>query len=47
MKINYANWGRNYFNTPHIGIIFNKEYIQMSLVILNHHWWIIINKKQK
>lgn len=53
MKIGHANWGRKY-SSPYISIIYNKTtypgypgYIQISFVIWNQHWWIIINKKKK
>ena len=53
MKINYTKWGVNnrkegwQFATPYINIIRSKsyEYTQISFVIGNHHWWVIINDK--
>jgi len=47
MKINYTRWGKETFKTPHFSIINNKDYIQVSFVVWNFHWWIIINKKSK
>lgn len=42
------------FATPYINIINNTSdvhpmynYIQISFVVGDHHWWIIINKKKK
>jgi len=43
MKINHTKW-RSY-STPYLGIINSEDYVQISFVVLNHHFWIIINKK--
>jgi hypothetical protein len=45
MKINFTKWSKGTFNTPHISVIVNEEYTQISFVVINYHWWIIINKK--
>ena len=51
MKIHHTTWGRHY-STPYITVLpykgdhFIQGYIQISFVIWNHHWWIIINKKK-
>jgi hypothetical protein len=46
MKINFTKWNSTY-HTPHLSIIPNDDYIQVSFVVLNFHWWIIINRKNK
>lgn len=45
MKINYTKW-RKHYSTPYISILPNDAYIQISLIVWTHHWWIIINKKK-
>lgn len=51
MKINYTKWGANnnkerwQFATPYINVIKSKSYTQISFVIGDHHWWVIINDK--
>ena len=53
MKIKHTNWGANspkgdwQFATPYINIIRNEEYTQVSFVVGSHHWWVIINNKNK
>jgi hypothetical protein len=53
MKIKHTNWGANSpkgqwaFATPYININRNQEYTQVSLVVGSHHWWVIINNKNK
>ena len=44
MKINHVTWEKVY-SFPYFCLIVNKDYYQLSFVILNHHWWIIINRK--
>ena len=46
MKINHTKWHKKY-HTPHISVIDNTDYVQISLIILNHHWWVIVEKKRK
>lgn len=43
-KINFTKWGAKYC-TPYLCIIPNKDYYQISFVVLNYHWWVIINRK--
>ena len=43
MKINFCKWGS--YHTPYFSLIPNRDYTQISFVVLNFHWWIIINKK--
>jgi len=53
MKIKHTNWSANSpkgqwaFATPYININRNEEYTQFSLVVGSHHWWVIINNKNK
>ena len=44
MKINFTKWGKGTFHTPHFSVIVNETYTQISFVVINYHWWIIINK---
>ena len=44
MIIKHTKWSRNY-KTPNIGLIINDDYLQISFVFFNHHWWVIINRK--
>jgi hypothetical protein len=46
MKVNFTKWGKVY-HTPHLSFINNETCYQISFIILNYHWWIIINKKIK
>mgnify|MGYP006277766499 CR=1 FL=1 len=43
MKVGHAKW-RSY-HTPHFTFIPSKDYYQISFVVFNHHWWVIINRK--
>lgn len=43
-KINYANWGKSY-RTPQLAWTINQEYYQLSFIVWNYHWWILIAKK--
>lgn len=45
MKINFTKWKT--YHTPYLSFIPNEYYYQVSFVILNYHWWIIINRKNK
>jgi hypothetical protein len=45
MKINYCKWSKGTYHSPHLSVMRNEDYTQISFVILNHHFWIIINKK--
>ena len=42
MKVNYTRW-RTY-STPYLSVINNKDYLQVSLVVLCYHWYIIIKR---
>ena len=44
--INYTKWTKTY-HTPHISIIIDKDYIQVSFIVLCYHFWIIINKTKQ
>ena len=45
MKINYCKFYKGTYHSPHISVIVSETYTQISFVIINHHFWIIINKK--
>lgn len=45
-KINFTRWTRTY-HTPHFSFIPSEDYYQFSFVVLNFHWWIIINKNKQ
>jgi hypothetical protein len=46
MKINFTRWTKTY-HTPHFGFIVNEDYYQLSFIVWNFHWWIIINKNKQ
>lgn len=44
MKIHFAKW-RTY-HTPHFTFIPDPEYVQISFVVYNLHWWVILKRYQ-
>lgn len=54
MKIHFTKWSKGTFHTPHFIIIRSKGiysndpgYTQVSFVVANLHWWVIIPNKKK
>lgn len=48
MKINFTKF-RDVYHSPHLSVVIAKtygNYIQISFVVLNFHWWIQIHKKK-
>jgi hypothetical protein len=44
MKLSFhkTRWSPKTFRTPHIGVIVNDDHTQISFVVANFHFWVIV-----
>ena len=45
MKIEFARW-RTY-HTPHFTFVPDHQYWQLSFVVWNFHWWVIVKRDKE